>query len=240
MSMNNTMNRTTAVISTTALAVIGLAAALLLVVTTGGQAQAAAALFRLDGAKGTYTDGDTVGSWQVVWAGYGSVSVSNGAKTFALAPQAVADPAATSSALVVSTPAAPAKATLQATVVTTEQLRQNTAPNTWETAWLVFNYTDPEHFYYVALKTNGWELGKRDPAYPGGQRFLATGDSHAAQLGTAQQVTVQTDGNQMTVSIDGDQVTSLQDNENPYLGGKAGMYTEDAAVEFSKMSVTAG
>ena len=220
-----------------ALIVTALAAALLLIVTTGGRADAAGPLFRTDGAAGTYTDGDRIGSWQVVWAGYGAVTVTNGPKTFELAPQAVTDPAATSSALVVSNGDAPATATVQASIATTEQLRQNTAPNAWETAWLVFNYTDPEHFYYVALKTNGWELGKRDPAYPGGQRFLATGETHAAQIGTAQDLVVKTNGSTMTVTIDGDQVTSFTDRELPYEGGKVGMYTEDAVVEFSKVTV---
>ena len=57
--------------------------------------------------------------------------------------------------------------------VTLTQLRKNSPPNPWETAWAVFAYTDDNHFYYMAFKTNGWELGKVDPAYPGGQRFLA-------------------------------------------------------------------
>ena len=47
----------------------------------------------------------------------------------------------------------------------------------------MWDYTDNNHFSYLALKTNGWELGKRDPAYPGGQRFLATGSDSPTQIG---------------------------------------------------------
>jgi len=42
-------------------------------------------------------------------------------------------------------------------------------------AWVVFRYIDDDHFYHLALKPSGWELGKTDPSYPGGQRFLTTG-----------------------------------------------------------------
>ena len=60
------------------------------------------------------------------------------------------------------------------TLGTVRQVRNGPA-NPWEVAWLLWHYTDDQHFYSIVLKPNGWELGKEDPAYPGAQRFLATG-----------------------------------------------------------------
>jgi hypothetical protein len=124
-------------------------------------------------------------------------------------------------------------------VTLNKQLRLNSAPNPWETGWVVARYTDNEHFYYVALKTNGWELGKRDPAYPGGQRFLATGSNPQTVLGKAQVAEMILRGDTITVKIDGTTVAKFTDRERPYRSGFAGMYTEDADVTFDRISVTA-
>lgn len=216
-----------------------LAACVAVFAVTTGTAFAATTLLRLSGlTPGVYSDGAVVGNWKVEWAGYGSVTVGAAGSDMTLAPAPATSEWDTHSALVVSTKVVPASATLRATVTTLDQLRENSAPNTWETGWLVFNYTDPEHFYYLALKTNGWELGKRDPAYPGGQRFLATGSTPAAKVGTGQSVVITTANNRMTATISGVRVASFTDRERPYLGGKAGLYTEDAAVKFSALTVT--
>lgn len=122
----------------------------------GGPAQAA-----------TLTDGDTYGSWRVVFAGYGSVTATPSKSTLQPAVATTAD--TTHAALVVGT--SQTNVRLKTRVTLNAQLRTGSSANPWKTGWLVTRYQDPEHFYYVALKTNGWELGKRDPAYPGGQRF---------------------------------------------------------------------
>lgn len=187
---------------------------------------------------GSYTDGQSFGDWAVVFAGYGSVQVSGlQDRRLTLAPMVSSTPAETHAALVLSRAALPATSRYEARVRTVEQLRRGSTPNPWETGWLVVNYTDNEHFDYVALKTNGWELGKRDPAYPGGQRFLATGATPAATVGTAQRVVVRTQGATITVTINGRQVTRFTDRERPYLGGRFGFYTEDARVVFDRVSV---
>ena len=51
--------------------------------------------------------------------------------------------------------------------------RRRGQPNPWEVGWLLWRYTDNDHFYSFIVKPNGFELGKQDPAYPGRQRFLA-------------------------------------------------------------------
>ena len=50
--------------------------------------------------------------------------------------------------------------------------RRRGQPNPWEVGWLLWRYTDNDHFYSFIVKPNGFELGKQDPAYPGRQRFL--------------------------------------------------------------------
>ncbi|MGC0404102.1 hypothetical protein RKD27_006746 [Streptomyces sp. SAI-126] len=82
-----------------------------------------------------------------------------------LSPVAAEDPGTTHAGLVVST-ASCTDVRYEARTRTLKQLR-SPKPNPWEVPWLVRAYTDPEHFYYVTLKPNGWELGKRDPACPG-------------------------------------------------------------------------
>jgi hypothetical protein len=119
---------------------------------------------------------------------------------------------------------------------TVRQLRSE-KPNTWEAAWLLWHYTDDEHFYSVVLKPNGWELGKEDPAYPGAQRFLTTGDQPTFPIGTQHTVRVRHVGNLITVWANGQLLTTYTDEERPYERGRIGLYTEDAEVAFDSVVV---
>ncbi len=190
-----------------------------------------------------HTDGDIVGDWKVVFAGYGAVqSYAKNSKRLALTPRAVSDASATSASLAVSTESfADKRVRINTRLVTTEQLRLNDAPNPWEVPWLVWDYQDNEHFYYAVAKPNGWELGKRDPAYPGGQRFLATGSDIAVQIGDAATLNVVRvdlgDKTRIKLKIDGALVANFIDDERPYSEGSVGAYTEDAAVEFKRTAV---
>ena len=106
----------------------------------------------------------------------------------------------------------------------------------WETAWAVFAYTDDNHFYYMAFKTNGWELGKVDPAYPGGQRFLADDTTVPTPVGTPRRFHIRQQGVTITVKLDDTTLTTFTDTERPYLRGRIGFYTEDAKVAFDNVS----
>ncbi len=184
----------------------------------------------------TLTDGDSYGPWQVVFAGYGDVTATSTSK-LRLRPAVATSPSETHAGLVV-TKSVYTSTRLKARVTTNAQLRTGSNPNPWETGWLVTRYQDPEHFYYAALKTNGWELGKRDPAFPGGQRFLATGSTPSARVGQAQVVVLTTKGSKLTLRINGDVVASFTDNQSPYSSGAAGLYTEDADVTFDQIAIT--
>lgn len=184
----------------------------------------------------TVTDGDSYGPWHVVFAGYGEVVAGSNSR-LRLRP-AVATAASQTHAALAVTKATYSSTRIKSRVTLNEQLRTGTAPNPWEAGWLVTRYQDPEHFYYVALKTNGWELGKRDPAYPGGQRFLATGPAPTAREGQSQVVVLIAKESKLTVRINGSTVASFTDTETAYLTGSAGVYTEDADVTFDQIAVT--
>lgn len=183
----------------------------------------------------SWRDGEVHGPWRSVFHGYGSNV--GGADELTLTPRAARRKDRTHACLVVST-ARYERLDYSVRMRTVEQLR-TPDPNPWEVAWLVWAYTDPEHFYYLALKPNGWELGKRDPAYRGGQRFLATGTS-SFPVGEWSEVRARQDGPRMTVSVDDRQVVAFTDRERPYPAGSVGAYTEDARVEFRDIAARPG
>jgi hypothetical protein len=173
-------------------------------------------------------DGSTYGSWRVVFNGMGPVRIED--HVIGLHPKSSERPDETHAALIVSR-AAYTDVEYEARVYTHRQLR-DAAPNPWEVAWLVWSYSDPTHFYYLALKPNGWEVGKADPAYQGAQRFLATGPT-AYAVGTWHEVHVSQEGPTFSVTVDGQPLATVTDAERPYLRGAIGLYTEDAEVSFA-------
>jgi hypothetical protein len=59
-------------------------------------------------------------------------------------------------------------------------------PVGWYTIWPLIAFVDDTTAYYFNLKTNGWELGKKDNDHPPAeelQEFLATGSSPNAVIG---------------------------------------------------------
>jgi len=156
-------------------------------------------------------------------------------KALLLEPMASTSPGETHAALIVSQTEY-ADVSFGADFTTISQLRTGSTPNPWECAWAVFNYTDNTHFYYVAFKPNGWELGKADPAYPGAQRFLATGEDMTFAVGSKHSFQITQTGATITVTVDGKVLTTFTDLESPYLSGKVGFYTEDAKVAFDTVT----
>ena len=152
-----------------------------------------------------------------------------------LEPMASTRPSETHAALVVSRQSF-SNVTFRADYRILAQLRIHSPPNAWETAWAVFGYTDNTHFYYVAFKTNGWELGKVDPAYTGAQRFLATGEVPASVIGADHHFDIRQEDATITVHLDGTLLTTFTDTERPYLSGRVGFYSEDARVAFDNVT----
>src|SRR5579864_3333595 len=188
-----------------------------------------------------FTDGSNFGPWTDVFGDYSSSNCvqvqSNGNQNWLDENPAVAtSPGEGHSSLVVG-PSFANALTFSVSLTTVAQLRQGSAPNPWEVAWVLWNYTDNTHFYYFIAKPNGWELGKEDPAYPGNQRFLATGSSPTFPIGKWYNIEiVETAQNAITVYVGNTPITTFRDTERPYTSGRIGLYTEEAHAQFENVS----
>jgi hypothetical protein len=156
-------------------------------------------------------------------------------RVLVLSPGAADNPDVTHSALLITRESYFGRVSFAGRVQTVKQLRIGSLPNPWECAWLVWNYQDEQYFYYVALKPTGWEIGKRDPAYPGGQRFLASGDADFP-LGTWHDFLIVQEDASITIRLNGVEIASFFDGERPYKSGRLGLYTEDAEVQLDDVT----
>lgn len=175
--------------------------------------------------------------WKFAFSGYGCNSVveAQGKRWFRVEPKSATKLDETHAALIVG-PKHGEDLIYTCEVMNRRQLRKGNRPNPWETGWVLWSYRDRTHAYYFALKTNGWELGKLDPEYRGAQRFLASGTQVKAGLNERHQVQIVQRANRIVVFVDGKEVARTQDDERPYLGGRIGVYCEDAEVLFSGIS----
>ena len=185
----------------------------------------------------SWLDSGVYGNWVDVFNGYGTAGIeTSGDLVLAQAPKAATQAGETHAALAVTAQNfSDVDLTLQ--LRTVSQLRTGSAPNPWEVAWALWNYTDNTHFYYVVLKPGGFEIGKEDPAYPGAQRFLVTSGAMQFPVGRWYTVHIKQVANAFTVSVDGVQIAQFTDNERPYTAGAVGLYSEDAYVHFNNVVV---
>ncbi len=187
-------------------------------------------------ASSAWEEGRSYGDWIAVYRGGGDVGIetdtTDGASTQVLfeRPAPPNDQDTTHACLVTSRFEA-GDFELSVNVKTLRQLRHPMG-QAWEGAWVLWHYVDKAHFYYAVLKTNGWELGKADPAVPGGQRFLKTGATPIMVIGGVAEFRIRQQGSTMTLSFGGAAVATVTDTARPLLGGKFGFYTEDAEVRF--------
>jgi hypothetical protein len=154
-----------------------------------------------------------------------------------LTPGAADAPSTTHAALITSTQSFRDLRAF-ATLTTLKQLRSG-PPNPWEVGWFLWHYRDDQHFYYLILKPNGWELGKKAPGSPGEQTFLLAGSTPTFALGVTHTVDVLQVGPTMQVNGDGMLLGTFVDRNDPYLNGSIGLYTEDAQVRFGPLRVDA-
>jgi hypothetical protein len=185
-----------------------------------------------------WVDGGTYGAWTDAYNGYGTAKITtDGTNVLEQAPKQSTRTGETHGGLALTTRQFSGDVDISVRQRTVQQLRLPT-PNPWEVPWLLWNYTDDEHFYSVVLKPNGWEIGKEDPAYPGAQRYLATGSTPKFAVGPWHTIRVRQVGNQITAWGDGVLLATVTDNERPYSTGSVGLYTEDAVVHHDDVSVT--
>jgi hypothetical protein len=168
--------------------------------------------------------------WQTWWGtaifGPNAVTLSSAVPT---------SPAETHSALVTSKRTW-TDSTISFTTTTLAQLRTGSLPNPWEVGWVMFRFRDLSDYYWFILKTNGFELGKKQGSDT--QIFLATGDLPSLAVGVPAQIQVQVQGARIRVSVGGAQVLDFTD-PHPLLGaGSVGLYEEDSQVQFSSVAIS--
>lgn len=179
-------------------------------------------------------EGAALGPWTVVFTGYGCARVEGrGAGRRLHVDATPLSRPLEPMALLMTGPRLAAPLRLRARL----QTESRVGPGPWKAAWLLWGYADRHHFYYFIPKPNGWELGKRDPGYPGGQRFLASGRAPAVPLGRWADVEVsQDEGGRLRVALDGREVVTFIDRERPYPAGRVGLYVEGAHAHFAAVS----
>jgi len=166
--------------------------------------------------------------WKTWW---GATSFDAAGVTLASQPPVAADE--THSALI-TTKRTWKDATIGFSTTTLKQLRHTTAPNTWEVGWVLFHFTDLENYYWFMLKTNGFELGKKQGSDT--QQFLVSGDLPAIAVGQQRRIQVKTLGPRIQVFVDGAKLVDYVD-PHPLKAGSVGLYEEDAQVRFNSFSV---
>jgi hypothetical protein len=155
-------------------------------------------------------------------------------RVLVLSPKASTRPGETHAALVLSNTNFVENFTFRGRVQTVKQLRTGSPPNPWECAWIVWNYQG-NHFYYLALKTNGWEIGKYDRAFKAQQKFLRTGKTPYA-VGVWHEFEIAQKQDEITVRLDDEEIATFRDEARPYTSGKLGFYTEDAEIQIDDIT----
>jgi hypothetical protein len=186
------------------------------------------------------------GKWHGVGDGYGAMGVKTGEdgnNIFFLNPKAAESKNATYSSLVRSVNNF-TNFDLTLNIRTDKQLRLNDPPNGWEAGWVFFRYEDAFHYYWLVVKSNGVELGKKDcdncidPF--AGQTFLKELESPTLQTGNWSTWNIQVVGSQIKVTIDGNQLIDYTDNtmSEKLRGGAIALYSEDADVVYDNVYIT--
>ena len=169
-------------------------------------------------------------TWKLWWGAAASVT-STKATIWSQAPSS---PDETHSALLIGSQTW-GDQTISLRMNTLSQLRTGSAPNVWEVGWVMFHFRDLENYYWFILKTNGYELGKKQGSDT--QIFLDTGDLPAVVVGEARTVKVVVRGARIRVWVDGVRVVDFTD-ANPLPAGSVGLYEEDSRVSFDSVSLT--
>jgi hypothetical protein len=191
------------------------------------------------------------GKWASIYTGFGSMGVerdlSNQGNHFYVKPLPSLLPNVTHSGLAITTKQYQ-NFDLTVDAMTVQQLRKDN-PNTWETAWILWHYTDRFHWYAMQLKTNGVQLEKKDNELQNdtAEEFLVTKSDPKLKLGYWHKIRIlHEDSSSFTphiqIWIDNEKVIDYIDDKIPNSprlsdGGSIGLYSEDASVRFDNVYI---
>jgi hypothetical protein len=187
------------------------------------------------------------GKWFNKYNGFGAsgtvivapltTTATNNHTVFFEEPKSSANPNETHAALTLTTQTYE-DVEMQLRVKTNEQLRQNSTPNPWEVAWIMWRFQDDWHHYYFIFKPNGVELGKKQNENQAEEQiFLYTANEPQLKINEWNTWHIKMSGSHIEIWLkmaDGSwqKVVDYHDNA-PILGpGNIGLYTEDAHVQF--------
>jgi len=183
------------------------------------------------------------GQWKNEYLGYGSTGVESADprnNAFYLKPKAVTSVSQTEAALVRSSGSF-CNFIVEFDMNTVNQLREGSPPKTWEAGWFLFRYTDMFHYYWLVIRSDGFELGKKDCNTCGdpadGQEYLVTKSLPTLNTNTWQHWKVEGIDNHFKVWIDNKLIVDFEDEEmtSQLTGGNIAMYSEDAYVKYDNM-----
>jgi hypothetical protein len=133
---------------------------------------------------------------------------------------------------------------------TVKQLRQNSPPNTWETAWIFWHYTGDFHQYALILKTNGLQIEKKDNNNncDACEIYLFQNHNFPVKIGQWQTVTLRVTNSasgtpHIQAWVDGllaaDFIDNFSQRNSPQMAsGAMGLYCEDSLVNFDNIEIT--
>ncbi len=133
---------------------------------------------------------------------------------------------------------------MQLKVKTDEQLRQNSIPNPWEVAWIMWRFQDDWHHYYFIFKPNGVELGKKQNENQAEEQiFLFTANEPQLKINEWNTWRIKMSGNHIEIWLKGADgswqgVVDYHDDLQIVGPGNIGLYTEDAHVQFDDVYIT--
>ena len=210
-----------------------------------------------EGGAYTLTDGQTSPNqkWVCQYAGFGTVGIqkdsTTGSNFMSLSPKAATSPSETHAAAV-ATMNSYKNFDLTLDVKTIKQLRQNSMPNNWETAWLLWNAIDQFHLYGFVLKVQGFQMEKKDndQQNDAAEIYLVTQNSPSVKLNVWQKWHIKVTGTEtgtphIEIWIDGIKIVDYIDNQpgiprnsmTMLRGGHIVLYTEDAQVGFDNVNI---
>jgi hypothetical protein len=198
------------------------------------------------------------GKWKAIYTGYGSMGVASSTNPttstknnyFFEEPKTSVYHNQTRGSLVTTTKAfSDFKMTLK--MKTVKQIRENSPPNPWETGWVFWHYMDRFHYYALVLKTDGFQIEKKDNNVRCDCEIYLVDVSHPkVKLGQWQTVTLRVTNSasgtpHIKVWVNGVKAADFVDNKirqpnSPELAsGDVGLYNEDALVNFDNVNINA-